>query len=99
MMTERARQWGGDAARAAVAACLATHGDRCWLCGHPGATSLDHVIPASTRPDLEWEPANHRPAHLTRPGTPTGCTVTGCTCPGNKGRKATPHTAPPTRAW
>lgn len=93
------RGWNGRRSTAAVVACLQKHGDTCWLCGHPGATSLDHVHPVRDRPDLEWNPDNHRPAHLTKAGTATGCTVTGCTCIGNKGRGARPHTAPASRKW
>lgn len=37
----------------------------CWLCGRPGANEVDHVVPASVRPDLRFDPANLRPAHST----------------------------------
>ena len=39
--------------------------DICWLCGRPGANEIDHVEPASMRPDLALDPANLRPAHAT----------------------------------
>lgn len=35
----------------------------CHLCGRPGATEVDHLIPASVAPDLRYDPANLRPAH------------------------------------
>jgi 5-methylcytosine-specific restriction endonuclease McrA len=35
---------------------------RCWLCGHDGADSVDHVIPLS-RGGARLDPANLRPAH------------------------------------
>jgi 5-methylcytosine-specific restriction endonuclease McrA len=35
----------------------------CHLCGHPGADTVDHVIPLSRRPDLAHDLANLRPAH------------------------------------
>lgn len=38
----------------------------CWICGKPGATTVDHIIPVSrmapTDPRLT-DPANLRPAH------------------------------------
>lgn len=44
--------------------------DLCWLCGLPGADSVDHVIPLRVlretgRMDLAEDPANLRPAHLS----------------------------------
>lgn len=91
--------WSGRRATRARQFVIARDSGLCWLCNHPGATSLDHVLPASTHPDLEWEPTNWRAAHLTRAGTPTGCTTPGCSCIGNKARKATPITAPASRNW
>jgi 5-methylcytosine-specific restriction endonuclease McrA len=38
-------------------------GPICWLCGHPGSDTLDHVIPASVAPDLAGDPSNWKPAH------------------------------------
>lgn len=38
-------------------------GTVCHLCGHPGATEADHVIPLSVRPDLRADSNNLRPAH------------------------------------
>lgn len=38
----------------------------CWLCGKPGATTVDHVLPVSKLPadhPLLRDPANLRPAH------------------------------------
>lgn len=48
--------------RQALAVIQAT-GPACWICGHPGADSIDHAIPASIAPDLAADPANWRPAH------------------------------------
>lgn len=44
--------------------------DLCWLCGLPGADSVDHVVPLSVlkatgRMDLANSPANLRPAHVS----------------------------------
>jgi 5-methylcytosine-specific restriction endonuclease McrA len=35
----------------------------CYLCGHPGSGSVDHVISRKLRPDLALEPTNLRPVH------------------------------------
>jgi hypothetical protein len=37
--------------------------DVCYLCGHPGAGAVDHVISRKLRPDLALDPANLRPVH------------------------------------
>jgi 5-methylcytosine-specific restriction endonuclease McrA len=54
----------GRAAQSDRARCFATYGTTCWL-GYLGctgtATQVDHVMPASIRPDLRREPSNHRP--------------------------------------
>ena len=52
----------GRAVRAAVLA----RSRICWLCGQPGADTVDHIIPVSACPDLAFEPANLRPAHGAR---------------------------------
>ena len=35
----------------------------CWLCGQPGADSVDHVLPVS-RGGAHYDPSNLRAAHL-----------------------------------
>lgn len=59
---------GGRREREWTAAVLAAYGTRCWL-GLPGctvvATTGDHVIPRSVRPDLKFVVANGRPACLS----------------------------------
>jgi len=40
-------RWGGRKAQLWVLKTLAEYGTLCWLCGLPGATSADHVIPRS----------------------------------------------------
>lgn len=50
--------------------------DLCWLCGHPGADQVDHVVPRSmdTRRDVA-DPTNLRPAHGVN-----GCPTCGVKC-------------------
>lgn len=91
--------WQGRRATAATAYVIARDHGQCWLCGHTGANTLDHLQPKSLRPDLEWTPSNWRAAHLAHAGRPRGCTEPGCTCPGNSGRKTRPPDQQPTRAW
>lgn len=96
------QSWPGATIRRRLAYLTRRDGDQCWLCHHPvaeGSGSIDHVHPVKTHPELEHNPTNWKLAHLTKPGTPTGCTHPGCQCPGNKGRKAQPWTAPPSRSW
>ena len=37
--------------------------DVCWLCGKPGADTVDHVLPLSQFPELAHDLGNLRPAH------------------------------------
>lgn len=60
------RKWGGRPERRWVAAVLAKYGTECWL-QFPDvctgrATTGDHIIPRSVRPDLEFVIENGRPA-------------------------------------
>lgn len=94
--------WRGRPTKRALQFVLSKFGHICWLCGHKikdGDASTDHVHPASTHPELEWEPTNWRPAHRNPAGQPHGCTTTGCRCPGNTGRRNQPWTQPPSRPW
>jgi 5-methylcytosine-specific restriction endonuclease McrA len=50
--------------------------DICYLCGHPGAGAVDHVISRKLRPDLALEPTNLRPVH----GALSRCPVCGLAC-------------------
>jgi 5-methylcytosine-specific restriction endonuclease McrA len=43
-------------------AAILASGGVCWLCGHPGADTVDHVVPLSQGGAL-LDPANLRPAH------------------------------------
>lgn len=53
--------WGGRYAQAMTALVLAEYGDICHLCGRPGATTADHLIPQVRGGDDSL--ANLRPAH------------------------------------
>lgn len=41
------QHWGGRKAQQYTRLCLAEYGTICWLCGLPGATSADHIVPRS----------------------------------------------------
>lgn len=95
-------KWNGRTITTRTNMLIRRDGPTCWLCHHPappGTRSIDHIHPVITHPELEHEPTNWRLAHLTRAGTQHGCPHPGCHCPGNKGRKAQPWTAPPSRSW
>lgn len=58
-------------------------GRTCHLCGHPGADSVDHLIPLSVWPDQPLDPTQARPAHGV-----AGCPTCGVKC--NQSRGAAP---------
>lgn len=80
-------QWTYDSRRyrKALAEVQAT-GPICWLCGHPGSDTLDHVIPASIAPELAGEPSNWRPAHGVK-----GCSQCPPNTSGDKRRNGQPQ--------
>lgn len=55
-------QWGGRKAQQYVRLTLEEYGTVCWLCGLPGATSADHVIPRS-KGGAVYDLMNLGPAH------------------------------------
>lgn len=55
--------WGGKAAQRTRTLVLWLYGDTCWLCGQPGANSVDHVVPIQWGGAM-WDLDNMRPAHL-----------------------------------
>ena len=44
-------------------AAILANNPPCWICGHPGADSLDHLQPVARGGDW-YDPANLRPAHV-----------------------------------
>ncbi|MFD0902344.1 HNH endonuclease [Actinomadura sediminis] len=77
---------------------LTDHGGICWICGHPGAGSVDHVIPRvhllATGRDPE-DPSNLRPAH----GALSRCETCGQACNEVKGAREHVPRAQGSRAW
>jgi hypothetical protein len=49
----------------------------CHLCGHPGASEVQHQFAPDTRPDLAWAVSNMRPAHG---GGARRCPTCGLAC-------------------
>jgi hypothetical protein len=60
---------------------IKANGETCVICGHPGSTSIHHLIPPSRYPwmarELARDPANWAPAHGVE-----GCPL----CPPNRSR-------------
>lgn len=66
--------------------------DICWLCGHGGADTADHVIPRSLGGDVS-NVANLRPAH----GEP--CPTCGQRCNYSRGNRMVVPRSPTSRPW
>ena len=43
---------------------LQAYGDTCWICGHPGATSVDHLDPVRWNGPAVPDISRVRPAHI-----------------------------------
>lgn len=85
-------KWGGRKIGALRAQVLAAHGTVCHLCGMPGATTIDHIIPRAHGGDDSLE--NLQPAHVS--------------CNSARGKQSMnewrskhplPDRAPPSRDW
>lgn len=61
----------------------------CWICGHPGSTTVDHVKALALGGSL-LDPANLRPAHGVE-----GCSTCGRKCNSSRGTRPV---APPVRS-
>lgn len=55
-------EWGGRRVATFTRRVLEVYGVRCWICGLPGADSVDHVIPRSLGGAV-WDIENAAPAH------------------------------------
>jgi hypothetical protein len=66
----------------------------CWLCGHGGADSIDHVIPASVAPWLRFVMSNWRPAHGVK-----GCLTCGRKCNQERSNKFGTPQSRRSRCW
>ena len=71
--------WGGRRSQRLVALCLQTYGTRCWLCGHDGAESADHLLPRSRGGSDHID--NLRPAHFRE------CPTCGVRCNQSRGNR------------
>lgn len=67
-MTERKAQ--GRVWRRFVDMIVQRDKGRCWICGHYGARSVDHIVPVTEDPSREWDRTNCKAAHAW----PHGCT-------------------------
>lgn len=56
--------WGGRKVQAFTRLVLQNYGRICHLCGQPGATTADHLIPRS-KGGAWWDLTNARPAHYS----------------------------------
>ena len=83
-----ARPWARIRARVLEASRI------CWLCGHDGATDVDHVIPRSKAPELAFDISNLRPAHGVK-----GCATCGRKCNREKSDKLTWSAPKQSRVW
>lgn len=89
-------------------AILLAPGPDCWLCGHPGATTADHIIPAKLWPrDASGrmlpgfdELPNLGPAHgsMGSSGAVNRCRICGKACNQVKGARIT-MARPRSRDW
>lgn len=81
-------RYGGRRAQAFTRLVLATYGDECHLCHHPGADSADHLVPRSKGGPL-YAIGNARPAHH-RP-----CPLCGLCCNSRRGNRSVASATPP----
>lgn len=97
---------GGRAWQATIRRITNSGQATCWICGHPGARTVDHVVPRSKWPRLpngQLAPGcdaddNLRPAHGTRAQYLTNrCATCGRLCNQSRGNKT--ERARHSRVW
>ncbi len=108
-MTTSGRAGTGNAAYRRNRALLLAMTDICALCGHGGAKTADHVIPARDWPKDPYtgkplpgmdDLGNLQPAHGTlAPGVLNRCPVCGLLCNQSKGAGDRRPRRPATRRW
>jgi hypothetical protein len=81
-------------ARRAKAAMFAALGRTCWICGHPGATDADLIVPRSIAPRQPVHPRAYRPAHGVR-----GCPTCGRKCNQERGARPSERVWTPRVQW
>lgn len=81
-------------ARKAKAIMFATRGRICWICGHPGATNADLIVPRSVAPNQPLTPDAYRPAHGVE-----GCPTCGRKCNQERGAKPAEQVWKPRHDW
>jgi hypothetical protein len=59
---------------------LATYGRICWLCSHPDANGIDHMVPLSWLLVDPWDITYWRPAHSAM-----RCPTCGIDCNSRRG--------------
>ena len=84
----------GHARYRRVRRALLARDSTCWLCGHGGADTLDHVIPVAQAPGLAKDPTNLRPAHGV-----AGCPTCGHRCNQERGQAPPARTTTRSRSW
>lgn len=65
----------------------------CWICGHDGSQSVDHVIPLS-KGGHPLDPSNLRPAHGIE-----GCPTCGRKCNSSRGNREAQRQENTSREW
>lgn len=88
-MSQHHKRMTGSARQKRNARIFAEKGDVCYLCGHPGADAIDHVLPlgpvANDPVELarrDTDPDNLRPAHHD-----VHCETCGHRCNREKGQR------------
>ena len=89
-MSQRERDGRNSSSWKKLRAAILQASDVCWMCGRPGADTVDHIVRLADGGDPQ-DLRNLRPAHGKRQSWG---------CPGNYGRRSDKVIVPPTsRDW